>query len=141
MSTVPTIADPSFDREWGTEAASTQGALLSSPAREPAPPASAEGPSAGAAAPGIATFGAASGLADLPGLDSVGHGIFVRPNGPYELKRVLFRRDKYRLTSFRDAGQAYYLPEGYEIDDSPPMPANQLLNQVMIEESYDRFRV
>lgn len=76
---------------------------------------------------------------DMPGLDSVGHGIFVRPNGPYELKRVLFKRDGYRPVPFRDSDGEYSLPAGYELDDSPPMPASQLLNQVMIEESFDRF--
>lgn len=75
----------------------------------------------------------------LPGLDSVGHGIMVRPNQPYELKQILFKRDQFRLLAFRDAEQVYSVPAGYDVDDSPPMPANQLLNQVMIEESFDRF--
>lgn len=76
---------------------------------------------------------------DIPGLDAVGHGIFLRPYQPYELKRVLFKREHFRALAFQDASQSYYLPEGYEVDDSPPMPANQFLNQVLIEESYDRF--
>lgn len=76
---------------------------------------------------------------DIPGMDAVGHGIYLRPYHPYELKRVLFKREHYRPLAFQDATQAYYLPEGYEVDDSPPMPANQFLNQVLIEESYDRF--
>lgn len=75
----------------------------------------------------------------LPGLDSVGHGILVRPNQPYELKQVLFKRGTYRPLSFRDADRSYLVPAGYDVDDSPPMPANQLLNQVLIEESFDRF--
>jgi hypothetical protein len=75
----------------------------------------------------------------MPGLDSVGHGVYVHPNQPYELKRVLFPRTAYRPISFRDAETTYYMPHGYDVDDSPPMPANQLLNQVMIEESFDRF--
>lgn len=76
---------------------------------------------------------------DIPGMDAVGHGIYLRPYHPHELKRVLFKRERYRPLAFQDATQAYYLPEGYEVDDSPPMPANQFLNQVLIEESYDRF--
>lgn len=78
-------------------------------------------------------------LADIPGLDAVGHGIYLRPHQPHELKRVLFKRKDYRPIAFKDAEELYYLPAGYEVDDSPPMPANQLLNQVMIEESFDRF--
>lgn len=76
---------------------------------------------------------------DTPGLDAVGHGIFLRPYQPHELKRVLFARGGFRPIAFRDAEQVYQLPAGYEVDDSPPMPANQFLNQVMIEESFDRF--
>ena len=76
---------------------------------------------------------------DIPGLDAVGHGIYLRPHQPHELKRVLFKRAGYRPIAFKDAEDLYYLPAGYEVDDSPPMPANQLLNQVMIEESFDRF--
>lgn len=75
----------------------------------------------------------------MPGLDALGHGIYLRPHQPHELKRVLFRRSNYRPVAFKDAQQVYRLPDGYEADDSPPMPANQFLNQVMIEESWDRF--
>lgn len=75
----------------------------------------------------------------MPGLDAVGHGIYLRPHQPYELKGVLFRRENYRPIAFKDAEQAYSLPSGYDVDDSPPMPANQLLNQTLIEESFDRF--
>ena len=76
---------------------------------------------------------------DTPGLDAVGHGIFLRPHQPHELKRVLFARKDFRPIAFHDAAQVYQLPAGYEVDDSPPMPANQFLNQVMIEASWDRF--
>lgn len=31
------------------------------------------------------------------------------------------------------------MPKGYEVNDSPPMPASQALNQTMIEESWERF--
>jgi hypothetical protein len=76
---------------------------------------------------------------DTPGLDAVGHGIHIKPHQPHELKRVLFHRQDYRPIAFHDAAQVYQLPAGYEVDDSPPMPANQFLNQVMIEQSWDRF--
>lgn len=75
----------------------------------------------------------------LPGLDAVGHGIYLRPYSPYELKRVLFPRAHHRPFTLRDANCVYSVPEGYDYDDSPPMPAGQLLNQVKIEESWDRF--
>ena len=75
----------------------------------------------------------------LPGLDVVGHGLYLRPNTPYELRRVLFPRTASRLVTVRDATTPYTVPEGYDLDDSPPLPAGQLLNQVKIEESWDRF--
>jgi hypothetical protein len=75
----------------------------------------------------------------MPGLDAVGHGIYLRPGQPHELKRVLFTRNECRPLAFRDADEVYQLPFGYEVDDSPPMPGNQFLNQVTIEESFDRF--
>lgn len=77
--------------------------------------------------------------ADIPGMEAVGHGIYLRPHQPHELKRVLFPRRSLQPYVFKDAGQPYFLPEGYAVDDSPPMPANQFLNQVLIEESWDRF--
>lgn len=83
--------------------------------------------------------GRPSSHVDTPGLDAVGHGIYLRPHQPHELKRVLFARTEFRPIAFRDAAQVYQLPVGYEVDDSPPMPANQFLNQVQIEESWDRF--
>lgn len=93
--------------------------------------------------PLVRVSGPASGshaaTVDTPGLDAVGHGIFLRPHQPHELKRVLFARGDFRPIAFHDADQVYQLPAGYEVDDSPPMPANQFLNQVMIEESFDRF--
>jgi hypothetical protein len=75
----------------------------------------------------------------LQGLDVVGHGLYLRPYSPYELRRVLFPRRDYRPLSLGDATKPCSLPEGYDVDDSPPLPAGQLLNQVKIEESWDRF--
>lgn len=76
---------------------------------------------------------------DIPGLDAVGHGVYLRPHQPHEMKRVLFKREGRIPYIFKDTGQSHRLPRGYEIDDSPPMPVNQFLNQVIIEESWDRF--
>jgi hypothetical protein len=75
----------------------------------------------------------------VPGLDAVGHGIYLRPYAPYELRDVLFPRANHRRVTFGDTSTPYTLPAGYDVDDSPPMPASQLLNQVRIEESWDRF--
>jgi len=75
----------------------------------------------------------------LPGLDVVGHGLYLRPHAPYELRRVLFPRANASAVSLRDATAPYIIPDGYAVDDSPPLPAGQLLNQVKIEESWDRF--
>lgn len=75
----------------------------------------------------------------LPGLDLVGRGMYLRPYQPYDLRRVLFRRENYRLSCPRETPQAYRIPEGYDVNDSPPMPADQALNQTMIEESWERF--
>jgi len=81
-----------------------------------------------------------AGELQLPGLDVVGHGIYLRPHFPYELRGVLFPRRGDRTMTMRDADAEYALPDGYDIDHSPPMPAGQLLNQVKIEESWDRFQ-
>nr|MDQ2693987.1 hypothetical protein [Pseudomonadota bacterium] len=75
----------------------------------------------------------------ISGLEVVGRGIYLRPRQPYELKDVLFRRDSNRPYFSRETAQAYDLPEGYEVNDSPPMPANQALNQTLIEESWERL--
>lgn len=79
------------------------------------------------------------GALPLPGLDVVGHGIYIRPHSPYELRGVLFPRTDHTAIGMRDAATSYALPKGYDIDESPPLPAGQLLNQVKIEESWDRF--
>lgn len=75
----------------------------------------------------------------LPGLEVVGRGIYLRPYQPYTLARVLFERDAMRPISSKETGTTYALPEGYEVNDSPPFPMNESLNQVVIEESWDRF--
>jgi len=78
-------------------------------------------------------------LPPMPGLEVVGRGVYIRPRQPYELKPVLFPRDDPRRVYSRETDQHYALPAGYEVNDSPPMPANQSLNQTMIEESWERF--
>ena len=75
----------------------------------------------------------------IPGLDMVGRGIYLRPQQPFELKGVLFQQDGYQIYPSKETGQSYWVPGGYEVNDSPPMPASQALNQMRIEESWERF--
>lgn len=75
----------------------------------------------------------------MPGLEIVGHGIGLRPGQPYVLKDILFERRNLVPHYCQETGLAYGVPEGYQVDDSPPMPESQALNQVIIEESWDRF--
>lgn len=75
----------------------------------------------------------------IPGLDMVGRGIYLRPQQPFELKGVLFRQPGHQTYPSKETGQTYRVPSGYEVNDSPPMPAAQALNQMRIEESWERF--
>jgi MAC/Perforin domain/Hemopexin len=75
----------------------------------------------------------------ISGLEVVGRGVYLRPNQPYELKDILFKRENYGEYYSKETGQTYTVPEDYEVNDSPPMPAAQALNQVVIEESWERF--
>ncbi len=75
----------------------------------------------------------------IPGLDVVGHGIYLRTRQPYELKDVLFKWGSNRTYCSREIDKNYAIPEGYEVNDSPPMPADQALNQTLIEESWERL--
>jgi len=75
----------------------------------------------------------------IPGLEVVGRGIHLRPYQPYALGKILFKREKPRVISSKETGQSYLLPGSYEVNDSPPFPMNESLNQVIIEESWDRF--
>ncbi|MFT4927543.1 MAG: hypothetical protein ACI8WB_003654 [Phenylobacterium sp.] len=75
----------------------------------------------------------------LPGLDVVGRGIFLRPRQPYELKSLLFAQQGFVDFYARETGVTYSLPQGYAVNDSPPMPAGAALNRVAIEESTERL--
>ena len=80
-----------------------------------------------------------SQLPDIPGLDMVGRGIYLRPQQAFELKGILFRQANPKIYPSKETGLDYQVPEGYEVNDSPPMPAAQALNQMRIEESWERF--
>jgi hypothetical protein len=88
---------------------------------------------------GIVVNAPATELPPLPGLEVVGRGIHLRPYQPYQLAQLLFKRDKSRPIASKETGTTYALPVGYEVNDSPPLPMNESLNQVVIEESWDRF--
>ena len=75
----------------------------------------------------------------IPGLEVVGRGTYLRPYQPYSLTQLLFKRDHYRVVSSKEAEASYSVPEGYEVNESPPFPMNEALSQVSIEESWDRF--
>lgn len=78
-------------------------------------------------------------LRDIPGLEMVGRGIYIRPRQTFELKPILFPHEGYRIYASQETGETYRIPDGYEINDSPPMPATQALSKSMIEESWERF--
>lgn len=78
-------------------------------------------------------------LLPIPGLEVVGRGVYLRPQRPYELKDILFKRENDQAYYSKETGQTYAVPEAYAVNDSPPMPATQALNQTMIEESWERF--
>ena len=69
----------------------------------------------------------------------VGRGVYLRPQQPFELRRLLFHRESWQLYPSKETGETYRIPDGYEVNDSSPMPASQALNQMRIEESWERF--
>lgn len=75
----------------------------------------------------------------LPGLEVVGRGVYLRPGQPPRLKSLIFSRGSSKTYYSAETGLTYELPAVYEVNDSPPMPATQALNQVLIEETWDRF--
>lgn len=75
----------------------------------------------------------------LPGLDVVGRGVLLKPHQPYVLRPILTPHSEMRQFHSVETGQTYSVPKGYEVNESPPMPATQALSRVVIEESHDRF--
>lgn len=78
-------------------------------------------------------------LTPLPGLDVVGRGVYLRPHSPHEFKRRHFAQADFEPVYFREAGRSYALPRGFVTNESPPLPRGAALNQVRIEESWERF--
>ena len=75
----------------------------------------------------------------IPGMEMVGRGVYIRPRQPYELKDVLFDRETHLTYYSAETKQTYMVPQGYAINDSPPMPSSKALNQVVIEETWERM--
>ncbi len=80
-----------------------------------------------------------SDVVPLPGMELVGRGVVIRPNQTYDLKPSLVEIRQKHVFHSNETGRTFWYPEGYEVNDSPPMPAGQLLNQTVIEESWERF--
>ncbi len=78
-------------------------------------------------------------VSPLPGLDVVGRGLYLKPHGPYELKGVLFPQEGFTKFHSQETGCDYHVPCGYAVQDSPPTPKGLALNQIHIEESWERF--
>ena len=54
----------------------------------------------------------------LPGLDMVGRGVYLRPQQPFELRRLLFHRDTWQLYHSKETSETYQIPEGYEVNEN-----------------------
>ena len=72
-------------------------------------------------------------------MEIVGRGIYLHPNQAYRLKEILVTRTGSVPYHSEETGTTYGVPAEYAVNDSPPMPATQALNQSLIEESWDRF--
>lgn len=81
----------------------------------------------------------ANNLPPLPGTGVVGRGIYLRPHHTYMLKEFLFKRDETYSYTSTDTGNSFSVPMPYAINESPPMPSNRMLNQTLIEETFERF--
>ncbi len=78
-------------------------------------------------------------LPPLPGSGVVGRGIYLLPRQTYILKDFLFKRDEEYAYTSTDTGATFGVPGPYAINESPPMPSDRMLNQTLIEETFERF--
>jgi len=76
-------------------------------------------------------------LHPLPGTEVVGRGIYLRPRQPYALKDALIKQDKWHPYYSKETEQDFFVYAGYQVNDSPPMPSKQALNQTIIKESWE----
>lgn len=75
----------------------------------------------------------------LPGMEVVGRGIYLRPSQPYQLKRYVFPRANYHRFYSTETGETYQLPDGFAVNNSPPIPSGRAHNQTVIDESWERL--
>ena len=84
----------------------------------------------------------------MPGLEILGRGIYLKPRQPYELKYCFVGERVAAPLELKpgegistvfcvDAQQSYLVPNDFEVNHSPPMPAYQTLNQTVIEQSWE----
>lgn len=74
------------------------------------------------------------------GLDMVGHGIRLKPYQAYELKEILFEGQAgQRIFQALETGKSYWIPNGYEVSETPPLPTNQAIDGIVVEESREHF--
>ncbi|EDN69444.1 Membrane attack complex component/perforin/complement C9 [Beggiatoa sp. PS] len=74
------------------------------------------------------------------GLDMVGRGLTLRPHQTYELKEILFKRiDGNRVFDSVETAKTYLVPDGYEVNESPPIPADKSQCQLIVEDSWEEF--
>jgi hypothetical protein len=79
-------------------------------------------------------------LQPIPGATVIGHGIYIKPRQPYELKASLFEfGEGGQVFKCWETEQTYTVPEHCMVNNSPPAPADQSLGETVIEESWDRF--
>ena len=138
MATRPSKPDKSIPADT-TAAPAAAGNSAPAEVVTAAPPASdspASSPPADSASPG-----AAEPPQPIPGATVIGHGIYIRPRQPYELKGPLFesRPEHGQLFTSWETGRSYVVPDHCIVNNSPPPPADQSLGETVIEESWDRF--
>ncbi len=77
----------------------------------------------------------------VPGADTLGRGIYIRPQQPYELRDYIVTRttNKIPLRPMFSQAQPYLVPTDCAVNDSPPLPAGRSTGQTIIEESWFRF--
>lgn len=74
------------------------------------------------------------------GLDVVGHGITLMPDQAYELKEVLFKTMPGNRIFYSTAtGKTYSVPDKYQVTENPSVPASQGLDEIIVEDSWERF--
>lgn len=82
-----------------------------------------------------------SGLQTVPGAETLGRGIYIRPQQAYELRSHVVRRAPggARPAPVSNSTRVWAVPSDCVVNDSPPLPAGRAIGQTIIEESWYRF--